>query len=65
MGENVLEKRIQLTKLSDSFRDGVPVLQPFNNMDVLENCVTGQVTVLKRNRAEAEKLLGRIWKKSA
>ena len=55
-GRKCPRKRIQLTKLSDSFRDGVPVLQPFNNMDVLENCVTGQVTVLKRNRAEAEKI---------
>lgn len=27
----------------------------FNNLNVLENCVTGQVTVLKRNRKEAEK----------
>lgn len=27
----------------------------FNNMTVLENCVVGQTTVLKRSRAEAEK----------
>lgn len=27
----------------------------FNNLNVLENCITGQVTVLKRNRKEAEK----------
>src|SRR5690606_25845547 len=28
----------------------------FNNMNVLENCVTGQMTVLKRDREEAEKI---------
>ena len=28
----------------------------FNNMNVLENCIAGQVTVLKRNREEAKKI---------
>ena len=31
-------------------------------MDVLENCVTGQVTVLKEIAPKQKKLLGRIWK---
>ena len=28
----------------------------FNNMTALQNCVTGQMSVLRRSRAEAEKL---------
>ena len=36
----------------------------FNNMTALQNCVTGQMSVLRRSRAEAEKIameyLGRV-----
>ncbi len=28
----------------------------FNNMNVLENCLSGQLTVLKRNRQEAKEI---------
>lgn len=53
-GENVLEKGYNLPKYRT--RLGM-VFQSFNlfaNMDVLENCTTGQTTVLKRKPEEAK-----------
>ena len=35
----------------------------FNNKSVLENCVIGQMKVLKRNREEATKIAMRYLKK--
>ncbi len=37
-------------------RNGLPVLQPFENLNVLENTIVAQTTVLKRDRSEAEKV---------
>ncbi|MDN6639686.1 MAG: amino acid ABC transporter ATP-binding protein [Tetragenococcus sp.] len=55
-GENVLEKGYSLP----SYRTHLGmVFQSFNlfaNMDVLENCTTGQTTVLKRKPEEAKKI---------
>ncbi|WP_291293532.1 amino acid ABC transporter ATP-binding protein [Enterococcus sp.] len=56
MGENVLEKGYSLPKYRTHLGMVFQSFNLFNNMDVLENCVTGQVTVLKRNRAEAEEI---------
>ena len=56
MGENVLEKGYSLPNYRTHLGMAFQSFNLFNNMDVLENCVTGQVTVLKRNRAEAEKI---------
>jgi putative lysine transport system ATP-binding protein len=56
MGENVLEKGYSLPKYRTHLGMVFQSFNLFNNMDVLENCVTGQVTVLKRNRREAEEI---------
>ena len=56
MGENVLEKGYSLPNYRPHLGMVFQSFNLFNNMDVLENCVTGQLTVLKRNRAEAEKI---------
>jgi putative lysine transport system ATP-binding protein len=56
MGENVLEKGYNLPKYRTHLGMVFQSFNLFNNMDVLENCVTGQVTVLKRDRSEAEKI---------
>jgi putative lysine transport system ATP-binding protein len=56
MGENVLEKGYSLPKYRTHLGMVFQSFNLFNNMDVLENCVTGQVTVLKRNRTEAEEI---------
>lgn len=55
-GENVLTKNYDLPKYRTHL--GM-VFQSFNlfiNMNVLENCVSGQVTVLKRSKEEAKKI---------
>lgn len=55
-GENVLQKGYNLsnyrTKLGMVFQS----FNLFNNLNVLENCTTGQITVLKRNPEEAKKI---------
>ncbi|MER1953929.1 MAG: amino acid ABC transporter ATP-binding protein [Desemzia incerta] len=55
-GENVLKKGYSLPKYRKNLGMVFQSFNLFNNMNVLENCVTGQVTVLKRNREEAEKI---------
>lgn len=54
LGENVLEKGYDLPKYRTHLGMVFQSFNLFNNMNVLENCVTGQVTVLKRHRKEAE-----------
>jgi putative lysine transport system ATP-binding protein len=54
LGENVLEKGYDLPKYRTHLGMVFQSFNLFNNMNVLENCVTGQVTVLKRYRKEAE-----------
>ena len=55
-GENVLSPGYSLTKYRTHLGMVFQSFNLFNNMNVLENCVTGQTTVLKRNRAEAKKI---------
>lgn len=55
-GENVLAKGYSLPKYRTHLGMVFQSFNLFNNMDVLENCVTGQVTVLKRNREEAKQV---------
>ncbi|WBY92446.1 amino acid ABC transporter ATP-binding protein [Enterococcus casseliflavus] len=54
LGENVLEKGYDLPKYRTHLGMVFQSFNLFNNMNVLENCVTGQVTVLKRDLKEAE-----------
>ncbi|KPG70493.1 amino acid ABC transporter ATP-binding protein [Enterococcus sp. RIT-PI-f] len=54
LGENVLEKGYDLPKYRTHLGMVFQSFNLFNNMNVLENCVTGQITVLKRERKEAE-----------
>lgn len=54
LGENVLEKGYDLPKYRTHLGMVFQSFNLFNNMNVLENCVTGQVTVLKRDHKEAE-----------
>lgn len=54
LGEKVLEKGYDLPKYRTHLGMVFQSFNLFNNMNVLENCVTGQITVLKRDRKEAE-----------
>ncbi|MCU7356974.1 amino acid ABC transporter ATP-binding protein [Enterococcus dispar] len=55
-GANVLSPGYSLTKYRTHLGMVFQSFNLFSNMNVLENCVTGQTTVLKRNRAEAKKI---------
>lgn len=55
-GENVLQKGYNLPKYRTHLGMVFQSFNLFNNMDVLENCMSGQVTVLKRSREEAKKI---------
>ena len=53
-GENVLDRKVKAA----SYRSNVGMVfqsfNLFNNMTVLDNCIVGQVKVLKRNKEEAK-----------
>ncbi|MGT2911588.1 amino acid ABC transporter ATP-binding protein [Streptococcus cameli] len=53
-GENVLEKSYDLTRYREKMGMVFQSFNLFNNLNVLENTVVAQTTVLKRDRAEAE-----------
>jgi len=55
-GENVLTKNYDLPKYRTHLGMVFQSFNLFNNMNVLENCVSGQVTVLKRSKEEAKKI---------
>lgn len=55
-GTNVLEKGYSLTKYRTHLGMVFQSFNLFNNMNVLENCLSGQLTVLKRNRQEAKEI---------
>ena len=55
-GENVLTKGYNLPKYRTHLGMVFQSFNLFNNMNVLENCISGQVTVLKRSRDEAKKI---------
>jgi putative lysine transport system ATP-binding protein len=55
-GENVLAKGFNLPKYRTHLGMVFQSFNLFNNMDVLENVMTGQTTVLKRSKEEAQKI---------
>lgn len=55
-GKNVLDADYSLSKYRTNLGMVFQSFNLFNNMNVLENCMTGQTTVLKRNKAEAKKI---------
>ncbi|EJN93184.1 amino acid ABC transporter ATP-binding protein [Streptococcus ratti] len=55
-GQNVLEKGYDLTKYRENLGMVFQSFNLFNNLNVLENAIVAQTTVLKRQHAEAEKI---------
>lgn len=55
-GENVLKKGYDLNKYRTHLGMVFQSFYLFNNLDVLENVIVAQTTVLKRQRAEAKKI---------
>ncbi|MHC5269487.1 amino acid ABC transporter ATP-binding protein [Enterococcus sp. LJL98] len=53
-GKNVLAKGYNLPKYRTHLGMVFQSFNLFNNMNVLENCMTGQITVLKRSAEEAK-----------
>ncbi|EHJ53057.1 amino acid ABC transporter ATP-binding protein [Streptococcus macacae] len=54
--QNVLEKNYDLTKYRENLGMVFQSFNLFNNLNVLENAIVAQTTVLKRHHAEAEKI---------
>lgn len=55
-GENVQHGTLQLTQYRTKVGMVFQQFNLFNNMTVLENCVVGQMKVLRRSRQESEKI---------
>ncbi|MEY8446506.1 amino acid ABC transporter ATP-binding protein [Enterococcus ratti] len=55
-GENVLAPKYNLPKYRSNVGMVFQSFNLFNNMNVLENCLSGQVTVLKRSKEEARRV---------
>ncbi len=55
-GENIQGVNINLSEYRAKVGMVFQSFNLFNNMTVLDNCVVGQTTVLKRDKAEAEKI---------
>lgn len=55
-GENVLEPGYNLPKYRTHLGMVFQQFNLFNNMNVLENCISGQTTVLKRSKEEAKQI---------
>lgn len=55
MGESILDKKFDIAKYRAKVGMVFQQFNLFNNMSVLENCILGQMKVLKRGREEAEK----------
>ena len=55
-GENILAPKYNLPKYRTNVGMVFKSFNLFNNMNVLENCMSGQTTVLKRNKDEARKV---------
>lgn len=55
-GENVLEKGYNLTKYREKLGMVFQSFNLFNNLNVLDNTTVGQITVLKRDKTEAEQI---------
>lgn len=54
--ENVLATKYNLAKYRTHLGMVFQSFNLFNNMNALENCMTGQMTVLKRNKEEAQQV---------
>ena len=54
--KDVVKNEISLVELREKVGIVFQSFNLFNNLNVLENCVIGQMKVLKRNRVEAEKV---------
>ncbi len=54
-GENIRDKGFAVSQYRAKVGMVFQQFNLFNNMTVLQNCVAGQVKVLKKNRADAEK----------
>ena len=55
-GQNVADRKVSAPKYRSHVGMVFQSFNLFNNMTVLQNCVVGQVQVLKRSRAEAKKI---------
>ncbi len=55
-GENILSSGIKLSQYRTRVGMVFQSFNLFNNMTALENCIVGQTTVLRKNKAEAHKL---------
>ncbi|MEQ7034897.1 amino acid ABC transporter ATP-binding protein [Enterococcus durans] len=55
-GNNVLSPKYNLPKYRTNVGMVFQSFNLFNNMNVLENCISGQTTVLKRSKEEARKV---------
>ena len=53
-GKNILEKDFKITSYRAKVGMVFQSFNLFNNMTALENCITGQIAVLKKSRKEAE-----------
>lgn len=62
-GENILDKSFNLSAYRAKVGMVFQSFNLFNNMSALENCITGQVSVLKKSRKEAEKTAMHYLKK--
>ena len=62
-GENMLEEKSSINNYRTKVGMVFQSFNLFNNMTVLENCVIGQVKVLKRSRDEAVKIADKFLEK--
>ncbi len=62
-GKDVVAGEVQLSKYRAKVGMVFQSFNLFNNMSALENCITGQVSVLKRNRKEAKEIAMRYLEK--
>lgn len=62
-GNNIADPKVNAAKYRSRVGMVFQSFNLFNNMTVLENCVVGQVKVLKRIRKPPERMLFPIWKR--
>ena len=61
-GENILDDNHDINAYRTSLGMVFQQFNLFNNHNVLNNCVVGQVKVLKRSKEEAEKIANEVFK---
>ena len=62
-GKNILEKDFKITAYRAKVGMVFQSFNLFNNMTALENCITGQISVLRKSRKEAEETAMHYLKK--